>query len=267
MTFPLFVGAAAMDALSSEEKKAFIPAMSEAMLSIADPIMDMSFMSSLNNTLNSYNQNKLLGIAQNAVSSYASQFAPTVIGRLNSSLYPTRRTTKSSQKAKEGIGTENDYTLRSIASKTPLLNLALEPYVKTTGEYDVKDSFGDYLLAHFDAFLLPVNVQMIDTNPVKNEIVRLVESTGSVDFIPQNPQKYFKDGDTTYNLTAKEYTEYSKDHNETVYAMLKDVINSEDYQNAETDDDRADLLKKAYNKSHEVARKKWKAIIIERHSN
>lgn len=261
MTFPLFAGAACVEAMGAEGSG--LQALGEAMLSIADPLMDMSFMSSLNNVLDSYNKNKLLGIAENTVTSYMSQFLPTAVGRFNNVIAKDRRTTKSSQAAKETIGTQADYTLRSFASKIPFMNLALQRYVKTTGEYDSKAGLGDYLLSIMNNFGSPVNVQIIKTDAAKDEIVRLVEQTGNVNFIPKNPSKYFTQGGKQYNLNAKEYTEYSKDHNETVWACLVDTINSEEYQNA-SDDERSDMLEKAYKNSHNAMLKKWKAIIIER---
>lgn len=266
MTFPLFAGAAVLDALSDDEKKNFIPAMGEAMLTIADPLMDMSFMSSLDSVLSSYNKNKLLGIVENMAASYVGQFFPTVTGRLNSTWTPTRRTTKSAQSAKEGIGTQADYRWRSYVSKIPFANLFLQPYVKTTGEYDKKMNVGDYALAIIDNFLSPVNIQIIDSEPVKVEMSRLVTTTGNTDFIPKNPAKYFTVSGQPYNLTASEYTEYSKDHNESVYAVLTDVINSEEYRNAETDDDRVEMLSDAYDSTHKAMLKKWKAIIVDKHS-
>jgi len=264
MTFPLFAGAAILDAFGEDGvsfDKGFA-AIADSILSVADPLMDMSFMSSLNSALNSYSQNKIFGVVENAATSYINQYFPTLIGRLNTITTPTRRTTKSAQSAKEGIGTQRDYTLRSIATKVPGLNRILEPYVTVTGAYDTKTSFGDYALAVMNNLLSPVNVSVIDKDEATREISRLIGETGETSFVPRNPNKYFTQGGVTYNLTADEYTEYAKDHNETVFAALTSTINSDEYQRA-TDDERADMLENTYDAAHKTAQKKWKAIIVQ----
>ena len=264
MTFPLFAGASLYKTFGEngiDPSKGF-QALTQALMGIADPLMDMSFMSSLNSTLNTYNQSKILGVAENMLTSYASQFLPTVIGKANNVLTPTRRTTKSSASAKEGLlGSQGDYTLRSFATKIPGGTAFLEPYVKVTGETDTKDSFGDYMLSFANNFLSPVNVSVIDTDPAMQEISRIIGQTGATNFVPSNPQKYFKYQGETYNLTASEYTDYAKDHNETVYAALTETMMSPEYARA-TDEQRATMLYKAYDSAHTAMMKKWKAIIV-----
>lgn len=257
LTFPLFMGAALEHAAFGEEDGLTVSDMADAALSIADPLMDMSFMSSLNSTLETYDSSGVMGVFKNMLTSYAGQYLPTIGSKVNSFVNRTRRTTKGSQASPIGAG--GDYTLRSYASKVPGLNQAvLEPYVKTTGEYDTKD-FGKYLLSFMNNFVSPVNVQIMDTTPVNTELERLVQATGQSDFVPQNPKKYLTIGNSRYNMTAKEYTEYSKEHNETVYASLSAAIGSSAYANA-TDDQRVQMLEKAYNRAHKSIMDKYKIV-------
>lgn len=274
MTFPLFMGAALDEALreqgaTTDDEMSIL----EAAASVADPLMEMSFMSSINNALETYSSSKLGGIAENMVQSYIGQIFPTIGAKANTGGWisnivdPYRRTTKASQKMSESvIGTNGDYWLRSIVNKIPFAKMALEPYVKTTGEYDIKDTFGDYVLANLNSFALPTNIQRIDSSPINEEIARLVSVTGNTEFVPQNPQKYMTlPNKAKYNMTAKEYTEYSKEYNEAVYAALTEAISSTRYLNA-TEDARIEMLEKAKKKAKDAVNKKYKVIFAERYA-
>lgn len=262
LTFPLFMGAQLQRLTSKEHDGLSMSDLTDAAMTLADPLMDMSFMSSLNSVLETYDNNKLSGVAVNAMQAYLGQYLPTLGSKLNQTINPTRRTAKASQASP--LGTTWDYWLRSMAAKIPGVNQAvLEPYVKTTGEYDKKTSFGDYALAFINNFVSPVNVQIMDTTPVNTELARIVSVTGATDFVPQNPKKYLTIGGERYNMTAKEYTQYSKEHNETVYAVLSQVIQSDAYARA-TDDQRAEMLKKAYDRAHKTIMDKYKAIFAQK---
>ena len=272
MTFPLFMGASLEQAMFEQGERAEELSIVDAIASIADPLMEMSFMSSVNGVLETYSESKLGGVAENMAQQFLGQYFPTIGAKTNAGgivtnlIDPYRRTTKAEQAAKNNLGgTGWDYWKRSIINTIPLAKMTLEPYVTLTGEYDVKDSFGDYVLANLNAFAFPTNVQIIDTNPTNQEIARIVSTTGATNFIPRNPTKYFTIGGEQYNLTASEYTQYSKDHNELVYAALTAAISSPAYQTA-TDDDRVRMLEQAYTKAHDSARDKWKAIFAEKNS-
>ena len=262
LTFPLFMGAQLQRLTSTEHDGLSLSDLTDAASTLADPLMDMSFMSGLNSVLSTYNENKIGGVVTNAAEAYLGQYLPTIGSKLNQTINTQRRTSKASQASP--VGTNMDYWLRSMASKVPGVNQAvLEPYVKTTGEYDAKDSFGDYVLSFLNNFVSPVNVQIIDTTPVNTEISRLVTATGSVDFVPQNPKKYLNIGNERYNMTAKEYTMYSKEHNETVYAVLSQVIRSDAYARM-TDEQRAEMLKKAYDRAHRTIMDKYKSVFAQK---
>ena len=262
LTFPLFLGAQ-LQRLSNEEHDGLsLSDLTEAASTLADPMMDMSFMSGLNSVLSTYNENKIGGVVTNAAEAYLGQYLPTIGSKMNQTINTQRRTSKASQASP--LGTNADYWLRSMASKVPGANQAvLEPYVKTTGEYDAKDSFGDYVLSFINNFVSPVNVQIVDTSPVNTEIARLVSATGATDFVPQNPKKYLNIGNDRYNMTAKEYTQYSKEHNETVYAVLSQVIRSEAYARM-TDEQRVEVLKKAYDRAHRTIMDKYKSVFAQK---
>lgn len=265
LTFPLFMGASLYELTSRENGGFSVSDITDAALSVADPLMDMSFMSSLNEALDTYSENGVMGVAGNVMWSYASQYLPTLGSKVNNFInesFTERRTAKSD--AASPLGGTWDYRLRSAASKVPVANQAwLQPYVTTSGNYQRNDSFGEYVTSFLNNFVSPVNVQVVDTTPVNDEIHRLVRETGNTDFVPQNPTKYFNVGNERKNLNATEYTQYSKDHNETVYAVLTQIINQPAYQNL-TDEQRVDVLTKAYNSAHRSIQQKYQGIYAQK---
>ena len=260
LTFPLFMGAS-FEKLNSADKDWFtLDDFGEALLTVADPLMDMSFLSGLNTALETYNENSLSGVFGNMILSYGGQFLPTIGSKINNTtpfVGDTRMTAKSSAAAKSS---KLDYQLRAWASKIPGLNKAvLEPYVSTTGEFQQKNNWQDWVLAHLNNFALPTNVQILDSSPVNEEIARLYSVTGTKDFIPENPKKYMRVNGKDYKMNAKEYTEFSKEHNEMVYTALSNVINSFDYQNS-SDDHKAEMLEYAFDTAHKAVSEKYKYI-------
>ena len=260
MTFPLFMGAA-LEKWKTQGGDSFtVSDFTDALLSISDPLMDMSFMSSLNSVLQTYDENQLKGVAVNALQSYTSQYLPTLGAKLNNSVIDplTRRTTKSS--AASPVGSTWDYWLRSSLSKIPGGTYALEPYVKTTGEVDKTDSFGEWALNFFNNFVSPVNVKIMDTSNVNTEVLRLVQKTGNTDFVPQNPKKYLTVDNERYNMTASQYTQYSREYNEATYAAITAVMSMPAYQNL-TDDEKVKVLDSAYDSAKRAVQDKYKIIV------
>lgn len=259
MTFPLFVGCTLEEYMRGEKDRITVSDVAEAIFSIGDPLMDMSFVSGINSALETYSENKIGGVLTNMITSFAGQNIPIIGSKFNNTISPRKLTTKAD--ATSALGGTLDSTVRSWGNNIPFLGpLVLEPYVSTTGGY-VEKNFGDYVLSFLNNFAFPTNVSIIDSSPINEEIARLVASTGEVSFVPQNPRKDMQINNETVKMNAKEYTEYSKDHNETVYAALEDAMNTGAYKKG-TDEQKVNILKQAYDSAHTSVAKKYRAILI-----
>jgi hypothetical protein len=190
-----------------------------------------------------------------AAQNYGSQYLPTAVARLGQLADPVQRTTKSS--ATSPIGGNMDYYVRSLAKKVPGATAALEPDVNVWGQTNTKDTFGEWLLDVFNKFVLPTNVKITNRDAVDKELIRLVESTGGVDFLPSDGNKYFTVSGQTYKMNARQYTEFSKERGEASYAAIKEVMNSPAYVNA-NDTQRADMLEKALKAAQKQVNTNWK---------
>lgn len=258
-TIPLFMGVALEEMLNRQGDSFDLSTFTDTIAGTLNPLMEMSFMSSLNSALQNYNNNGIGGALGNTVltaaQNYGSQYLPTAVARLGQLADPVQRTTKSS--ATSPIGGNMDYYVRSLAKKVPGATTALEPDVNVWGQTNTKDTFGEWLLDVANKFVLPTNVKITNRDAVDKELIRLVESTGGVDFLPSDGNKYFTVNGQTYKMNARQYTEFSKERGEASYAAIKEVMNSSAYVNA-NDTQRADMLEKALKAAQKQVNTNWK---------
>lgn len=258
-TIPLFMGVALEEMLNRQGDSFDLSTFTDTIAGTLNPLMEMSFMSSLNSALQNYNNNGIGGALGNtlltAAQNYGSQYLPTAVARLGQLADPVQRTTKSS--ATSPIGGNMDYYARSLAKKVPGATAALEPDVNVWGQTNTKDTFGEWLLDVANKFVLPTNVKITNRDAVDKELIRLVESTGGVDFLPSDGNKYFTVSGQTYKMNARQYTEFSKERGEASYAAIKEVMNSPAYANA-NDTQRADMLEKALKAAQKQVNTNWK---------
>lgn len=258
-TIPLFMGVALEEMLNRQGDSFDLSTFTDTIAGTLNPLMEMSFMSSLNSALQNYNNNGIGGALGNTVltaaQNYGSQYLPTAVARLGQLADPVQRTTKSS--ATSPIGGNMDYYVRSLAKKVPGATAALEPDVNVWGQTNTKDTFGEWLLDVANKFVLPTNVKITNRDAVDKELIRLVESTGGVDFLPSDGNKYFTVSGQTYKMNARQYTEFSKERGEASYAAIKEVMNSPAYVNA-NDTQRADMLEKALKAAQKQVNTNWK---------
>ena len=262
-TIPLFMGVALMEALDRNDGSSFdLSTFTDTMAGTLNPFMEMSFMSSLNSALQNYNNNGIGGALGNtiltAAENYGSQYLPTVTSKLGQLADPVRRTTKSD--ATSPLGSNLDYYARSLAKKVPGLGTVLQPDVDVWGRTDVKDTFGEYLLDVFNKLILPTNIKITNRDVVDDELIRLVESTGGVDFLPSDGNKYFTVGGQKFTMNARQYTEFSQERGQASYAALKETMRSAAYQRA-TDEEKAAMLEKALKAAQKSVNTRWKEIL------
>lgn len=260
-TIPLFMGAALQEAVArkNDGEGVDLSAITDVLAGTLNPFMEMSFMASLNSALKNYNNDGIGGALgstiMTSVQNYGSQYLPTLGGKVAQFLDPTRRTTKSD--ATSPIGGNLDYYGRSLLKKVPGAEALLQPDVNVWGRTDTKDSFGAWALDFANKFILSTNVKITNRDAVDNELIRVVESTGNVDFLPSDGSKSFTVKGQKYTMNAKQYTQFSQERGQAAYAALKDVMVSSAYQSA-TDEEKASMLKKALDAAYKQVNNVWK---------
>lgn len=258
-TIPLFMGVALNEMIEQSGDTVDLSTITDTIAGTLNPFMEMSFMASLNSALKNYNSNgiggALGGTLLTAAQNYGSQYLPTLGGKIAQFADPTLRSTKSS--ATSPIGGNMDYYARSLAKKIPGLEATLEPDVNVWGQTTKKGTFSEWAWDFANKFILPTNVKVANRDAVDNELIRVVESTGNVDFLPSDGNKYFTVKGKKYSMNARQYAQYSQERGQAAYAALKDVMSSPAYVNA-SDEAKADMLNKAKEAAYKAVNNIWK---------
>ena len=263
VNMPMFMGAAIWDAaekLSEGEELAWKD-IADPLMSIADPMIEMSMLSGIQSALKTYgSENALSAVATNSLQNFAGQFYPTIGGQLARTIDTTRRSPDSKQ-----------YWLQSMAAKVPFLSKAIKPYVGGYGEeetFEASDSPAvNYILRGLEQFLAPGYFKVKRNDELTKELARLYEETGVNKFIPQRPSDYKKINLGKeygyYELTPEEQVEYEKLFRSSAAKALSEAIKMPEYMGLK-DADKADFLSEVYDQATKQARKEFKQKLFER---
>ena len=243
---PLFAGAALVEGGMD------FGGLMDAVSNIGDVVLETSMLSTFNDIIRniSYADNPMASAVGRVASSYASQFIPTVVGKIASALDDTVRKSYvesgTSQRERDA-----KYFGQTVLRKTPFAREAMQPSIDMWGE---EVSNGDPLLRIIQNSVSPSTVKEIKNDAVTQEVWRLYEATG--EGLPSAAEDSFVvNGERKY-LTGEEYTEYAKVMGQTRRQVLEPLLKSKGYQKL-SDADKA----KAVGYAYEYAKVKGKQAV------
>lgn len=254
-SIPLFMGVALQELIDgsggSDEAQSVgdhIDAFLGTLSSITDPLVEMSMLQGLQDTLEAVanarsDGNSLIGAALvTAGRGYASQFVPTIGGQIARTIDPVRRDTAGDPTSE--LGKDLDKTTNKMQAKMPGLASNLQPYVNIWGEQEINEHSWPVRL--LEQTILPGYLDEVDMTPVDVELTRLYSVTQDPSVVPSNylSHRTLKSGDERYVLTADEYTEFKIENGRAMYAAAEDAINSSQYSRM-SDDEKASYVAKA----------------------
>lgn len=243
---PLFAGAALVEGGMD------FGGLMDAVSNIGDVVLETSMLSTFNKIIRSIGHaDDLIASAVGRVaSSYASQFLPTVVGKIASALDDTVRESYVERGISQ-IERDAKYFGQTVLRKTPFAREAMQPSIDMWGE---EVSNGDPLLRIIQNTVSPSTVKEIKNDAVTQEVWRLYEATG--EGLPSAAEKSFVvNGERKY-LTGEEYTEYAKVMGQTRRQVLEPLLKSKGYQKL-SDADKA----KAVGYAYEYAKVKGKQAV------
>jgi hypothetical protein len=252
VAMPLFVGANAFEQLV-EGKEWNGDVVVETLAQTLDPLSEMSFLSSLDSVLSSYDSGimKFAGIAETAAQSYIGQFVPTMSSQIATVLDDTKRTTKVAADSEFKFF---DEVINNLKYKIPGLRETLEPTTDIWGN-EVKQT-EDVLERAFETFLAPYAKREDIATAVDKEIKDLYRQTGVGGLIPSVPNNYVNYDGVKYEMSAREFTDFKKMYGQTAYDLLEDLFDTDTYKNADSET-RADMVNKVYDYARDEARKTY----------
>lgn len=266
-SIPLFMGVALQELIdgsgSSDEAQTVgdhIDAFLGTLSSITDPLVEMSMLQGLQDTLEAVanarsDGNSLIGAALvTAGRGYASQFVPTIGGQIARTIDPVRRDTVGDPTSE--LGKDLDKVTNKMQAKIPGLASDLQPYINVWGEQEINEHSWPVRL--LEQAILPGYLDGVDMTPVDVELTRLYSVTQDPSVVPSNyPYRTLKSGDERYVLTADEYTDFKIENGRAMYAAAEDAINSSQYSRM-SDDEKASYVAKAIRDAQDDILKRYK---------
>lgn len=221
---------------------------------VAEPMLQMSMLQSLNDLIDSVSYvdsaGKIPAIAGSALVSYFSQGVPTLFGQIERSFEDKRMTTYTDKGGK--IPTDVQYALGRASARIPGWDFQQIPYIDAWGR---EESTGPRPLRIFNNFLNPSYTSTENVTPVDAEAQRLYDALGESAriVVPKRAEKSITvDGETVY-LDADQYVEYAKKKGQTAYDVLSAIIQTDAYQNM-SDADKVSVFEDVYQYANDIGK-------------
>ena len=220
------------------------------MTRLASPIVEMSMLQGVNDMIDNVSyadsSGKLWAMASSAVTSYLSQYIPTLGGQIERSIESQRQSTYTDPNS--ALPKDWQYAIAKAANKIPGVEYDQIPYIDAWGRTQDTGSVAERL---FGNFLSPAYSSKNNTTAVDSEIQRLYDA-GQTNVLPQKAQT-----STDVNgkkLSGDEYAQYQTAKGKTSYDILKSIIADSSYKGM-SDDEKANVVSDAYSYSNAVAAK------------
>lgn len=239
---PFFIGVELASAVRSDYEDEPIRAVFEALSNIAEPLLSLSMLDGLNNTIDavSFADNKAWAIAQEIITSYFMQAIPTLSGQIARSVDPTRRRTYADKNSPLHESLQTAY--QKLFNKIPGLSFLNQPYIDEWGREDTTQNI---VVRAFENFLSPGWFSEIKTSDMEHELQRLYEATGENGVLPGYVAKYITVNGEKINLTGDEYTLFASTRGMTAYSIISEIVSSEEYANM-SDGQKVKAIKDAF---------------------
>lgn len=251
---PFFIGVELFnniaDRETGEDVRPFDAAM-DALGRIADPMLEMSMLQSLNDLVDNvkYSDNGFASLAVNALTSYLGQFLPTIGGQIERTfLEDTRQSTYIDRDSP--IPNAVQILLGNWANKIPGIDFQQRDYVDAWGR---TESTGENVLIRaLNNFLNPAYVSRRQSGELEAELQRLYDlGEGFEGVLPSQAQTNTQINDEY--LTSEEYNRLQTTRGQTAYDILNRFVGTDAYNNM-TDEQKAKFIERVYTYSAEMGK-------------
>lgn len=233
-----------------------------ACVSVLDPVIDNSYLTSLNNTIDQLGNaqtggEKAATLLTSGFGNYFTQAIPTLSGQLTRTIDPTRRSTYTGL---TGAAKNFSYFGQKSKNKIPVLSQSSEPYIDVWGNEEKNftpasgEDASDYAARAAYNFLSPGYYSESDGDEVSQYVEELYKSTGDKNVLPKNSSARgytvsvpsLDGGDSTeQRLTPQEKTAYDKAYGQTAYDLIDELRQNSMFLRLPEDQQSA-LVQEAY---------------------
>lgn len=222
-----------------------------SLLSIADPMIQMSMLQGVNDTMDSikFSDDNLGQIAVSTALDYLTQgLTNTLVGQVRRSISGDNTMTYVDKNSIIPDWLQREFGSASKKSITPAYNQV--PYIDAWGREEESE---DPIIRTINNLLNPAYTSQVDVDAVEEELQRVYDATGESVF-PSRADKKITYAGTKKELTADEYTRFATLLGRTRYNALSDAMDSPYYQDL-TDEEKAKVISDIYEYSNGVAKK------------
>lgn len=250
-SMPLFVGVELYNSWSGKNDSAnWLDGLLKALASVTTPVLEMSMLQSVSDLINNIgyvdDASGMYKILSKSVTSYLTQYFPTILGQAERTFEETQRETTYVDR-NSAASTELQYMWGKIANKIPLYDFSQIPYVDAWGR---TEETGNFFVRALNNFVNPAYVKKERPTEIDGELERLYD-LGETGVYPTRPKTNVQiNGEY---LTADEYVKYATTKGQTSYELAQGVINSAAYSGA-ADPEKAYMLKYVYSYADHIAK-------------
>lgn len=243
-SMPLFMGAELMDLIHDGGFE--LKDLEQSLLSIAEPMLEMSMLQGINDTLGNlqYTEGNNLGqLVGAAALSYLTQgLSNSLVGQITRSA--KEESTMTYVDKESAIPAWMQKSLGTMARKTPGWDYNQIPYIDAWGRTEEQ---GDFMTRLANNLFNPAFVSKVETDGVDTELQRLYDNLGddAGGIFPTRADKSFSVDGETYNLSADEYVTYATAKGQYSRKYVESAINSAEYKSM-SDGDKAKLIGNLY---------------------
>ena len=225
----------------------------KTLTSLADPMLEMSMVSGISDTLNNikYSDSSLMQLVLSSTINYLSQ------GLTNSLLGQAERTAETVRKTTY-VGKDSalpswlDRSIGKASAKTPGWDYKQQDYINAWGNTQSSGALGERI---FNNFFNPSYVSKVSETPVDKELSRLYELNGDGSVFPKTADKSFTVNGRGYDLSGDEYSRYQQTYGQTAFKALDTLFKSSEYK-AMSDEEKAKAVSGIYTDATTEAKRK-----------
>ncbi len=217
-----------------------------ALSSLSDPLIEMSMLQGINDTLEKvkYSDNNLIQIAINSSLSYLTQgLTNSLVGQLERSFEDSRMTTYVDENSQ--IPNWLQQLLGKASAKVPGWDYNQIPYINAWGE---EQENPDLAVNAIYNMLSPSYISKDTKDAVYEELMRLDDAQDDKNVFPSTPSKEYEGR----YLSAEEYVALAKAQGQTQRKLVEEIIATEEYK-AMNDTNKAKSISFAYKYAKEKA--------------
>ena len=250
-SMPLFVGVELYNSWSDKNDSAnWLDGLLKALTSVTTPVLEMSMLQSVSDLINNIgyvdDASGMYKILSKSVTSYLTQYFPTILGQGERAFGETQRETTYVDR-NSAVGSELQYMWGKIANKIPFYDFSQIPYIDAWGRTEETGNLFERMLNNF---VNPAYVKKERPTEIDGELERLYD-LGETGVYPTRPKTNVQiKGEY---LTADEYVAYSTRKGQLSLDLATQFINSAEYGRA-SDAKKAYLIKKAYEYANDIAK-------------